>query len=107
MYLEYRRRKWAAGVIAISWIMHIKMAKVRHQLKQARLDNLESFRKRAKVSGDLLWKINIFFLIKKGILGSCTGWGGSLLLYTSKCRSLGSQIDLLKCYNRKLAAACG
>ena len=29
--------------------MHIKMAKVRHQLKQARLDNLESFRKRAKV----------------------------------------------------------
>ena len=49
MYLEYRRRKWAAGVIAISWIMHIKMAKVRHQLKQARLDNLESFRKRAKV----------------------------------------------------------
>ncbi|XP_052277313.1 IQ domain-containing protein H-like isoform X2 [Dreissena polymorpha] len=47
-YLEYRRRKWAAGVIAISWIMHIKMAKVRHQLKQVRLDNLEAFRRRAK-----------------------------------------------------------
>ncbi|KAL4227848.1 hypothetical protein ACF0H5_013286 [Mactra antiquata] len=47
-YLEYRRRKWAAGVIAISWIMHIKMAKVRKQLKQVRLDNLENFRRRAK-----------------------------------------------------------
>ncbi|XP_053405574.1 IQ domain-containing protein H-like isoform X3 [Mercenaria mercenaria] len=47
-YLEYRRRKWAAGVIAISWIMHIKMAKVRQQLKQVRLDNLENFRRRAK-----------------------------------------------------------
>ncbi|XP_052805677.1 IQ domain-containing protein H-like isoform X2 [Mya arenaria] len=47
-YLEYRRRKWAAGVIAISWIMHIKMAKVRHQLKQVRLDNLDAFRTRAK-----------------------------------------------------------
>jgi hypothetical protein len=33
-YLEYRKKKWAAGVIAISWIMHIKMSKVREQLKQ-------------------------------------------------------------------------
>lgn len=49
-YLEYRRRKWAAGVIAISWIMHIKMTKVRSQLKQVRLDNLENYRRRAKVS---------------------------------------------------------
>lgn len=48
-YLEYRRRKWAAGVIAISWIMHIKMAKVRLQLKTARDDHLEGFRRRAKV----------------------------------------------------------
>ncbi|KAJ8304824.1 hypothetical protein KUTeg_018407 [Tegillarca granosa] len=47
-YLEYRRRKWAAGVIAISWIMHIKMAKVRLQLKTARDDHLEGFRRRAK-----------------------------------------------------------
>lgn len=47
-YLEYRRRKWAAGVIAISWIMHIKMAKVRQQLKQVRLDNVEACRRRAK-----------------------------------------------------------
>lgn len=47
-YLEYRRRKWAAGVIAISWIMHIKMVKVRQQLHQVRKDNLEAFRQRAK-----------------------------------------------------------
>lgn len=47
-YLEYRKKKWAAGVIAISWIMHIKMSKVREQLKQTRDDNLEAFRRRAK-----------------------------------------------------------
>ncbi|ESO87612.1 hypothetical protein LOTGIDRAFT_194358 [Lottia gigantea] len=47
-YLEYRRLKWAAGVIAISWIMHIKMAKVRKQLHQTRLDELEAFRRRSK-----------------------------------------------------------
>ncbi|XP_050402803.1 IQ domain-containing protein H isoform X1 [Patella vulgata] len=47
-YLEYRRLKWAAGVIAISWIMHIKMAKVRKQLRQTRLDELERFKERAK-----------------------------------------------------------
>ncbi|XP_076101914.1 IQ domain-containing protein H-like isoform X2 [Mytilus galloprovincialis] len=47
-YLEYRRKKWAAGVIAISWIMHIKMSKVREQLHQTRDDNLEAFRRRAK-----------------------------------------------------------
>lgn len=51
VYLEYRRHKWAAGVIAISWIMHIKMVKVRQQLKQTRLDQLESFKMRSKVSG--------------------------------------------------------
>ncbi|KAK3096782.1 hypothetical protein FSP39_003245 [Pinctada imbricata] len=47
-YLEYRKRKWAAGVIAISWIMHIKMAKVKQQLKQSREDQLENFRRRAR-----------------------------------------------------------
>ncbi|XP_059161513.1 IQ domain-containing protein H-like isoform X2 [Physella acuta] len=47
-YLEYRRLKWAAGVIAISWIMRIKMAKMRHQLRQTRLDQLEAFKRRSK-----------------------------------------------------------
>ncbi|XP_041366539.1 IQ domain-containing protein H-like isoform X2 [Gigantopelta aegis] len=47
-YLEYRKHKWAAGVIAISWIMHIKMVKVRHQLVRSRADQLENFKFRAK-----------------------------------------------------------
>ena len=49
IYLEYRRKKWAAGVIAISWIMHVKMTMVRKQLIAARMDQLEGFRQRAKV----------------------------------------------------------
>lgn len=47
-YLEYRRLKWAAGVIAISWIMHIKMAKMRHQLRETRTRQFENFKKRSK-----------------------------------------------------------
>ncbi|XP_064651541.1 IQ domain-containing protein H-like isoform X2 [Lineus longissimus] len=47
-YLAYRRQKWAAGVIAISWIMNVKMANVRRQLKKTRLDYIESFKNRAK-----------------------------------------------------------
>ena len=49
-YLEYRRKKWAAGVVAISWIMHVKMSKVRRQLKAHRADQLEASRTRYKVS---------------------------------------------------------
>jgi hypothetical protein len=51
-YVEYRRRKWAAGVFAISWIMCIKMAKVRKQLKQSRLRQLDAFRVRSKQLAD-------------------------------------------------------
>ncbi|XP_069138728.1 IQ domain-containing protein H-like isoform X4 [Argopecten irradians] len=47
-YLEYRKKKWAAGVIAISWIMNIKMSQVKQKLKQSREDQLEAFRRRAK-----------------------------------------------------------
>ncbi|BFY98989.1 hypothetical protein BsWGS_02029 [Bradybaena similaris] len=46
-YLEYRRLKWAAGVIVISWIMRVKMAKMRQQLKQTRLNQLAAFKQRA------------------------------------------------------------
>lgn len=49
-YLEYRRRKWASGVIAISWIMHVKMSKVKVKLKVSREEHLENFRRRARVS---------------------------------------------------------
>ncbi|XP_066273015.1 IQ domain-containing protein H-like isoform X1 [Branchiostoma lanceolatum] len=51
-YVSYRQRKWAAGVIAISWIMNIKMAKIRKQLKETRLYELESYRRRRKVFSD-------------------------------------------------------
>lgn len=51
-YLEYRQKKWAAGVIAISWIMNVKMSRVRQQLQATRSDQLENFRRRAKVGTD-------------------------------------------------------
>ncbi|ELT97689.1 hypothetical protein CAPTEDRAFT_178180 [Capitella teleta] len=47
-YLEYRRKKWASGVIALSWLMHIKLARVRKQLRQSRLDLLETHKRRTK-----------------------------------------------------------
>ncbi|KAK7478399.1 hypothetical protein BaRGS_00030324 [Batillaria attramentaria] len=47
-YLEYRRLKWAAGVIAISWVMHIKMAQMRSQLRDTRARHLDNFRRRNK-----------------------------------------------------------
>jgi hypothetical protein len=53
-YLEYRRQKWAAGVIAISWIMHVKMTKMRRNLKQRRADELEASRRRYKVRAEFI-----------------------------------------------------
>ncbi|CAH1796248.1 unnamed protein product [Owenia fusiformis] len=47
-YLSYRQRKWAAGVIVISWIMSVKMSKIKNGLKQTRMDQLEGFRRRSK-----------------------------------------------------------
>lgn len=48
-YLKYRRRKWAAGVIALSWLTHVKMSKAREELKRTRMRQLENFRKRNRV----------------------------------------------------------
>lgn len=48
-YLDYRKQKWAAGVIALSWVMHVKMAKVKGQLKVRRRIELDAFRERLKV----------------------------------------------------------
>lgn len=45
-YLKYRRRKWAAGVIALSWLTHVKMSKARVELRRTRIRQLENFRKR-------------------------------------------------------------
>lgn len=47
-YLQYRKRKWAAGVIAISWIMSCKLSMVRKQLKETRKIQLKRFKIRAK-----------------------------------------------------------
>ncbi|XP_072037895.1 IQ domain-containing protein H-like [Amphiura filiformis] len=47
-YLDYRKKKWAAGVIAISWVMHVKMAKIRKQLKTTRKQQLEWMREKTQ-----------------------------------------------------------
>jgi len=48
-YLEYRHRKWAAGVIALTWVMNVKMATMKRQLKVTRARELTNFKERMKV----------------------------------------------------------
>ncbi|GAA6221404.1 IQ domain-containing protein H isoform X1 [Lates japonicus] len=47
-YLRHCRRKWAAGTIAISWLMHAQMRRVRKALQARRVRQLENFRSRAQ-----------------------------------------------------------
>ncbi|CAL8356373.1 unnamed protein product [Lota lota] len=47
-YLHHRRRKWAAGTLAISWLMRIQMHRVRKALQARRHRQLESHRLRAQ-----------------------------------------------------------
>ncbi|XP_070763876.1 IQ motif-containing protein H [Enoplosus armatus] len=47
-YLRLSRRKWAAGTIAISWLMHTQMRRVRKALQARRFKQLENFRSRAQ-----------------------------------------------------------
>lgn len=35
-YKLYRKKRWAAGVIAISWVMYVRMAKMKRRLKTSR-----------------------------------------------------------------------
>ena len=49
-YLEYRKRKWAAGVIALTWLTYVKIGKARIKLKESRAKQLENFRQRQKVT---------------------------------------------------------
>lgn len=48
-YLRHCRRKWAAGTIAISWLMHTQMRRVRKALQARRFRQLENYRSRVQV----------------------------------------------------------
>lgn len=48
-YLCHCRRKWAVGIIAISWLMHIQLCRVRKALQARRFSQLENSRSRAQV----------------------------------------------------------
>ncbi|KAE8296247.1 IQ motif-containing protein H [Larimichthys crocea] len=47
-YLRHCQRKWAAGTIAISWLMHNQMRRVRKALQARRFRQLENYRSRAQ-----------------------------------------------------------
>ncbi|XP_029378322.1 IQ motif-containing protein H [Echeneis naucrates] len=47
-YLRHCRRKWAAGTIAISWLMRTQMRRVRKALQARRFRQLENCRSRAQ-----------------------------------------------------------
>uniref|UniRef100_A0A672YZL3 IQ motif containing H n=1 Tax=Sphaeramia orbicularis TaxID=375764 RepID=A0A672YZL3_9TELE len=47
-YLRLCRRKWAVETIAISWLMHTQMCRVRKALQARRFRQLENYRSRAQ-----------------------------------------------------------
>ncbi|KAK7891221.1 hypothetical protein WMY93_023184 [Mugilogobius chulae] len=47
-YLRYCRRKWAVGIIALSWLMHTQICRVRKALQARRFSQLENQRRRAQ-----------------------------------------------------------
>ncbi|XP_029288765.1 IQ motif-containing protein H isoform X2 [Cottoperca gobio] len=47
-YLRRCRAKWAAGTIAISWLMYTQMCRVRRSLQARRFRQLENYRSRAQ-----------------------------------------------------------
>merc|ERR1719219_1610122 len=40
-YRQFRKKRWAAGVIAISWIMYVRMAKMKRRLTTSRQRQIE------------------------------------------------------------------
>ena len=47
-YLQYRRSKWAAGVIAMGWLLHASRQRVRRRLAERRKEILQNFHKRSQ-----------------------------------------------------------
>ena len=47
-FLLYRRQQQAAGVIAISWIMHVRMKRCKQALVEKRREQLENYHARIK-----------------------------------------------------------
>ncbi|XP_045063838.1 IQ motif-containing protein H [Coregonus clupeaformis] len=47
-YLRHRQRKWAAGTIAISWLMHAQLGRVRKSLQESRRTHLDNYRIRGQ-----------------------------------------------------------
>lgn len=58
-YLQYRKRRWAAGVIALTWLTYVKLSKARESLKITRQKQLENFRLRQKVIQISIFSIHI------------------------------------------------
>ena len=48
-YRIYRKKRWAAGVIAISWIMYVRMAKMKRRLVTSRQRQIQAHN--SKVAG--------------------------------------------------------
>eukprot|EP00794_Sanderia_malayensis_P009883 gene9883-10893_t len=48
-YLLYRKRRWAAGLLALNWIMFCKISVIKKQLRSAREGHLQRYKLRAKV----------------------------------------------------------
>lgn len=55
---------WAAGVIAISWIMHVRMSRMKRQLKTIRKMHADNFRVRAKVINQYLFMVINILTVK-------------------------------------------
>jgi hypothetical protein len=62
-YLFYRKMKWAAGVIAMGWILYMRAVTVRRNLKDVRIRHVISYRKKLK---EFDW--NAFFDQKRVIV---------------------------------------